>query len=66
VTRTESEERRICGHQAARDSPGDSVIVTSTFKGIDDDEGGILTPENQLWHFEQERRMREMMAHDSP
>ncbi|KAI9147394.1 hypothetical protein HJFPF1_12414 [Paramyrothecium foliicola] len=45
VTRTEIEERRICGHEGARDSPGDCVIITSSFKGIDDDEegGGLET-----------------------
>lgn len=55
VSRTEVERRRVCGHQEARDFPGDCNIVSSPFVGDIDDEGRVHTAENQLWQFEQER-----------
>lgn len=50
MTRTDVEQQRVCGHQEARDFPGDCKIVTSPFVG---DVGGgvVLTPENQLWQL---------------
>ena len=54
VHREVVEQRRVCGHQEAQDYPGDCNIVSSPF--ID---GG-------LWRFEEERRMAEVMARESP
>src|SRR5947209_6899745 len=65
VHSTEDEQRRICGSQEAKDSPGDCKIITSPFV-LDDVDGVIVTPENQLWQFEQERRMGEIMGRGSP
>ncbi len=48
VTRTETNERRVCGHQEARYSPGDCVIVTSSFHLGDDEEGVVISPVSQL------------------
>ncbi|KAG4273684.1 hypothetical protein FPRO04_09551 [Fusarium proliferatum] len=55
VSRTEVKRRRVCGHQEARDFPGDCNIVSSPFVGDIDDEGRVHTAWNQLWQFEQER-----------
>ncbi len=65
VSQTEVEDRRVCGHEEAE--AGNCKIVTSPFVGdFDDDAGVLITPENQLWRFEEERRMMEVMARDSP
>jgi len=65
VDRTEDEQRRICGSQEVKDSPGDCKIITSPFV-LDDVDGVFVTPENQLWQFEQERRLGEVMGRGSP
>ncbi|KAI0532065.1 hypothetical protein GGR58DRAFT_491681 [Xylaria digitata] len=64
VDRTEEEQRRICGSQEARDSPGNCGIITSPFVS-DVVDGVVLTPKNQLWQFEQERYMQEVMGRES-
>jgi hypothetical protein len=67
VSQTEVEDRRVCGHEEAQTSSGNCKIVTSPFVGgFDDDSRVLITPENQLWQFEEERRMMEVMARDSP
>lgn len=54
VSRTEIEHRRVCGHEEAREFPGDCNIVTCPFL------------EDELWEFEWEQQMQEMMARESP
>jgi hypothetical protein len=55
VDLTGEEDRRLCGHDDARRCPGDCNIVCSSFMDA-----------SEMWYFEQERHMREMMARDSP
>jgi len=65
VHQTTVEQRQVCGAEDARVFPGDCKIVTSPFVG-DLDGDDVLTPEDQLWQFEQEQRALEMMARESP
>lgn len=65
VTLTDAEERRVCGHENAKIYPGDCKIITSAAVGYFDDEA-VLTPESRLWQLEDERRMGDIMACDSP
>ncbi|KAI0902740.1 hypothetical protein F4823DRAFT_406947 [Ustulina deusta] len=65
VCRTEVEQRRRCGHEEARVSGRDCKVVVSPFRG-DDVDGVVVTPEGQLWQFEHERYMGEIMARESP
>ena len=55
VSVTGEEVRRLCAYEDARRFAGDCNIVSSPFMAV-----------NDLWYFEQERQMREMMARDSP
>lgn len=55
ISKTEVEQRRVCGHQDAVKHPGDCNIVTSPFLGIE-----------ELWEFETEQYMSNVMARDSP
>lgn len=59
------EQRRVCADGEANVFPGDCRIVTSPFVGNDVD-GVMTTAEDELWQFEHERQMKEIMARESP
>ena len=61
VQHMEHEERRICGSEEAQHNRnrGDCNVITSPFN-TDDEDGALVTAENQLWRFEHERYLRDV------
>ncbi|KAM7189331.1 hypothetical protein V8F33_010110 [Rhypophila sp. PSN 637] len=66
ISETSVEKMRVCGYERAKEFPGDCHIITCPFVGDCDENGRFISREDQLWQFEDEQRMGEIMARDSP